>query len=205
MKKIVILSALSLGILFLAGCGQQPVSQTQPIAPAPVTQKSLDNQPVETQKTDETAGWQTYLSAKYGIGFKYPKDYTVREGALDEYHSNMIIVENKQNNTAYVMEFFDNPLNLTPAEYVDNLNKKKNEPEALFYASLKKVIVNGVEGIDTNAGGPGDKARNVFFLVKNKIINISYSLNNDFSGDQITYDNYLKNGDVLISTLKLTK
>ncbi|OGI35549.1 MAG: hypothetical protein A2259_00285 [Candidatus Moranbacteria bacterium RIFOXYA2_FULL_43_15] len=40
MKKIVTLSALSLGILFLAGCGQQPVSQTNPTIPAPIAQQN---------------------------------------------------------------------------------------------------------------------------------------------------------------------
>jgi PBP1b-binding outer membrane lipoprotein LpoB len=51
MKKIVTLSTLSLGILFLAGCGQQQTSQTQPIAPAPVVKQPATNQPVTIQPT----------------------------------------------------------------------------------------------------------------------------------------------------------
>lgn len=39
MKKIITLSALSLGVLFLAGCGQRPVGQAQPTVPATEVQK----------------------------------------------------------------------------------------------------------------------------------------------------------------------
>ena len=56
MKKIIALSALSLGILFLAGCGQQP-------APAPVSQQP-------TEKTLE--GWLKYTDPQNRFSFSYP-------------------------------------------------------------------------------------------------------------------------------------
>jgi len=77
MKKIVTLSALSLGILFLAGCGQQPVSQTQPTTPAPVPQKSLDN-------------IKTFQSNRLIISFNYPSvwgDLIEVEGDFPEVNS----------------------------------------------------------------------------------------------------------------------
>lgn len=40
MKRVLTLSLTLLGLVFLAGCGNQQTSQTQPIAPDPVTQKS---------------------------------------------------------------------------------------------------------------------------------------------------------------------
>jgi PBP1b-binding outer membrane lipoprotein LpoB len=49
MKKIVTLSALSLGILLLAGCGQQQAVQTKPTTPAPVAQQK--EQPITTPTT----------------------------------------------------------------------------------------------------------------------------------------------------------
>lgn len=68
MKKIVTLSALSLGILFLAGCGQQPVSQ-----PAPVVQRSA---PAATNM-------QTYTSATYGFEFQYPKGWSAGDDQIN--------------------------------------------------------------------------------------------------------------------------
>lgn len=82
MKKVLATSSVLLGVVFLAGCGQQPVSQTQPTTPAPVAQTPAVNQPPLTPKTqpttqpiaptDETANWQKYANDKYGIEFKYP-------------------------------------------------------------------------------------------------------------------------------------
>ncbi|MEI7426248.1 MAG: hypothetical protein WCK16_05010 [Candidatus Moraniibacteriota bacterium] len=57
MKKIVTLGALSLGILFLAGCGQQPVSQTQLTTPAPVAQQK--EQPITTPATQTAVPTET--------------------------------------------------------------------------------------------------------------------------------------------------
>jgi len=66
MKKFLVISSVLLGVVFLAGCGQQPVSQTQPTTPASVAQQPK-------QPTDETASWQTYRNEKQGFEFKYPK------------------------------------------------------------------------------------------------------------------------------------
>jgi hypothetical protein len=72
MKRIVTLSALSLGILFLAGCGQEIVSQTQPTTPAPVAQ--VPTEPVVTQPDPTTpAVTQNYIEVKE-LGFKVPVD-----------------------------------------------------------------------------------------------------------------------------------
>jgi hypothetical protein len=49
MKKLIAISSVLLGVVFLAGCGQQPVSQTQPKTPAPATQPATTNQPVATK------------------------------------------------------------------------------------------------------------------------------------------------------------
>lgn len=36
-----------------------------------------------TTTADPTASWKTYTNSTYGINFKYPKDWTVKEGSLD--------------------------------------------------------------------------------------------------------------------------
>lgn len=62
MKKIVTLSSLLLSIVFLAGCGQQPVSQTQQIIPDSVT----TNIPVD---------WKTYTSNEFGVSISIPNEW----------------------------------------------------------------------------------------------------------------------------------
>lgn len=52
MKKVLAISSMLLGVVFLAGCGQKPVSQTQPTTPAPVAQTPA--QPVATQPAPTT-------------------------------------------------------------------------------------------------------------------------------------------------------
>ncbi len=68
MKKIVALSSVVLGVVFLAGCGQQQTSQTQPTAP--VVQRPVATQP---EPTDETANWQTYSNTQLGFEVKFPQ------------------------------------------------------------------------------------------------------------------------------------
>jgi hypothetical protein len=73
MKKILAISSVLLGVVFLAGCGQQPVSQTQPTTPVPVAQ--TPTQPVATQPAPTTEALVTYTNTKYGIEFRYPNNF----------------------------------------------------------------------------------------------------------------------------------
>lgn len=89
MKKIVTLSSVLLGVVFLAGCSQQPVSQTQPTAPDTVAQ--TPTQPVVTQPAPSTpAVTQNYVEVKE-FGIKIPIDsamvgdlaYTFKKAGAD--------------------------------------------------------------------------------------------------------------------------
>lgn len=74
MKKVLAVSSVLLGVVFLAGCGLQPVSQTQPTTPAPAAQTPATNQPVATQSAPTTpANTQNYVEVKE-LGFKIPVD-----------------------------------------------------------------------------------------------------------------------------------
>ena len=68
MKKIITLSSLLLGVVFLAGCGQQSVSQTQLTTPAPIAQKS-------TQPIGGVNLANTFTDETIGFEIKYPIDW----------------------------------------------------------------------------------------------------------------------------------
>lgn len=72
MKKVIAISSVLLGVIFLTGCGQQPVSQTQPTTPAPVAQTPVTNQPVVTQPADEITSWKKFDSKLVNLSFSYP-------------------------------------------------------------------------------------------------------------------------------------
>lgn len=72
MKKLILLSSALLGVVFLAGCGQQPARQTQSTTPAPAAEQPTVNQ---------TANWKTYTSEKYGFSFQYPNDWKLSENS----------------------------------------------------------------------------------------------------------------------------
>lgn len=81
MKKLIMLSPVLLGIIFLVGCGQQQVSQTQPII-APVVQQLSTEQPIVTRPTvnqqASTAAEdkQSYFEIKE-LNLKFPVDAVV--------------------------------------------------------------------------------------------------------------------------------
>lgn len=108
MKKVLAISSVMLGVVFLAGCGQQPLSQTQPTTPAPVTQAPaqpivaqpapIATQPVENQPTsidqpgNNDVNSRIYTSNNLGISFQYPKGWFVREDRDDS----RVYIENTQ-------------------------------------------------------------------------------------------------------------
>lgn len=72
MKKIIALSFAMFEIVFLAGCGQQPVSQTQPTTSAPALAVQQPAQPVTT-----SSDYQTYKNDKYSFEFNRPKKWEI--------------------------------------------------------------------------------------------------------------------------------
>lgn len=66
MRKIIALSALLLGVVVLAGCGRQPVSQTQPTMPAPVAQQNT------SQQTPKAV---VYKNINVGFQLTMPKEW----------------------------------------------------------------------------------------------------------------------------------
>ncbi len=76
MKKVLAISSVLLGVVFLAGCGQQTVSQAQPKTPAPVAQ--TPTQPVATQPAPaetQPAQGVVYLNTQYGFQLTLPRGW----------------------------------------------------------------------------------------------------------------------------------
>jgi hypothetical protein len=84
MKKIILLNSILLVVVFLAGCGQQPVSQVQPVnsstpkikivPPAPIVDQS-----VSASQPDKATEWEIYKNKKNGFEINYPKSLKVIE------------------------------------------------------------------------------------------------------------------------------
>lgn len=72
MKKIVTLSVLSLGILFLAGCGQQQSSQTQPTTPVAQTQSEFEPSRVNYAYINNADGHVIYNGKDIGVAIDGP-------------------------------------------------------------------------------------------------------------------------------------
>ncbi len=151
---------------------------------------------------DPETGWKIYRNNELGFALKYPADYFIKD------EGQYVLIKNNQNNAQYAVGPINDPVGLTPAEYVANLQKKRNEPEATIVVSFKNILVNGVTGIDTELTGPGSfRARSVLFPVKNQIVKIEYLHDNlalDFNGDHDAYNAYLENGNTIISSFKIT-
>ena len=91
MKKVLAMSSVLLGVVFLAGCGQQPVSQTRPTTPAPVAQ--TPTQPVATQPAQQPVASNpaenkiVYTNNEYKFKIALPeayKDYKALEEKTDK-------------------------------------------------------------------------------------------------------------------------
>lgn len=90
MKKIITLSSFSLGIVFLTGCGRQPVSQVQPTVPASAAQASA-----QSISINKGVGL-VYKNEKYGFEFTFDSGYknlwgfyaenVANEHLLDSFH-----------------------------------------------------------------------------------------------------------------------
>ncbi len=88
MKKVLAISSVLFGVVFLTGCGQQPVSQAQPTTPAPVAQTPA--QPVATQQPETSKPAENsivYVNNEYKFKIILPeayKDYKVVEEKTDK-------------------------------------------------------------------------------------------------------------------------
>lgn len=110
MKKSLAVSLVLLGVVFLAGCGQQPANQTQPIIPAPVVQTPAQLAASQPTLVDEIATWQTYTNTKLGFEVKYPATWKMSES-----DSGINFMENDSQDISLSFFVYDKTINETEA------------------------------------------------------------------------------------------
>ncbi|MBU1202683.1 hypothetical protein KKH39_01430 [Patescibacteria group bacterium] len=84
MKKIITLSVLSIGVIFIAGCTTQQTATTNENANQITTEINKNTNQAETSAvakqpapaTDETLSWQIY-QGDYGFEIKYPQNWEI--------------------------------------------------------------------------------------------------------------------------------
>jgi PBP1b-binding outer membrane lipoprotein LpoB len=182
MKKVLAISSVLLGVVFLAGCGQKPVSQTQPTTPAPVAQKSANNQQVATQSApttapvDETASWQTYSNASLGFTVSYPKNWKTMSLA----NNFQGISLSKDGNSAIFSVIYHKSVNDIPSEVattLKNFDDLKKDPQ---YKDVKDITLLGNKAISATETNPNiNLSETEIFISKgSSIYEISYDNNN---------------------------
>jgi hypothetical protein len=91
MKKVLAISSVLLWAVFLAGCGRQPVNQTQPTAQIPVTQQSAPTAVTQPNQSapvrpeiDKITGWQKFDYKNKGVVISVPRDWQ-NESAVEDH------------------------------------------------------------------------------------------------------------------------
>ncbi len=154
----------------------------------------------------ETADWKTYRNEEYGFEIKYPPNLSAKTDT-----NNVVSIGDGKNESLYSLVILKKPINVTPLQYVEEIKLEgERENYAPTIRSYKSIVVNGISGAEAElVGGMGVPFRNVYFLVKGKLLNITYALgdydyvlNYYFDGNQMKVNEYLENGNILVSTFK---
>lgn len=197
MKKILAISSVMIGVLFLAGCGQQLVSQTK---------STTQTQPVATQSANDTANLQTYTSDNLGISFQYPKGWYVREVKSD----NTIYVENTQKDVNkdnlpadFQRIFISTSPNYVSAQKETNIkNGNPDNKEIVGSVSASTMSSNGIM-INTyeyqSSGGPTLQA---FWTDKS---GKKYYASHSTEAGDANQKNMIENLKKILATVKFTK
>jgi len=203
MTKIITISSMLLGVVFLTGCSQQPVSQTQPTTPAPVAQQAT--QPVVTQPTQPnnvatvSADWKTYQDQEYGYQFQYPNDWNlVGDSNSDPDAYNVTIWKDDGFNK-------DN-IQIVKVVYGTNADGSVSNRESylkmLTGSSYSKISIAGGQGyyfVNETKGGPSPT---IYLVGDKEIFLMGYNIFDSSKTPTLEAENLLKQ---IIGTFKFTK
>lgn len=159
---------------------------------------------------ERSANFQTYQDKTAGFEISYPEGYE----AVPEPANQAVVIKAKQNRGQYVLTIVDNPLGFDLSKYaafdslLNNSPASDSKVKGALSQTQNEIVAGGVKGIENQAVKPDEaRERSVFFPLKTKkILNIRYRLDNreaDFQNNQQAFDDYLKNGNALISNFRI--
>ena len=135
MKKFITLISIFLGVIFLAGCGQRLVSQTQLIAP------TLDEQ----SNINQVADGGTYKNDKYGFEFNYSGLVI----SSDSNENNVSLTSEEGGHWLYDIKIENNSDNLTLDKIVAkeeadfNQNNAGSLEDIDYSRTVSDIIIDG--------------------------------------------------------------
>jgi hypothetical protein len=151
---VVVIIAMAAGIVgwMFTKEPQAPTSkQAEAQRPVQAVQKQSTGRqdtPAQQAQTDETANWKTYSNEKYGFRFKYPAEFSIKEGedtSSDSLDSNLLLdgpTLHTKDNVSVFFQVFKNPQKLSLHDYIiknnydPKLNPGYNDP---MYKDLTKI------------------------------------------------------------------
>jgi hypothetical protein len=170
MKKILAISSVLLGVVFLAGCGQQQVNNTRPVNP-------VANQQVVTKADNEINNWRVYSDEKSGYEIKIPQDFTVNnDGSFDTDNTNSTSFFRKADSFMFIV----------------SVSKFKNDNEVKRAIDLTKKLgeYNEVDLFGKTAlkaDGNATKSTRIYYLIQsdNNMYELSYDKKDEVMGEKI--------------------
>ncbi len=155
MKKLLVTILVLFGVVFLAGCNQQPITQTQTLVQ---TGNFYDN-------------WQTYRNTKYGFEIKYPSDHVVNvvnaiSGAVDNNGTRVVFFKNgeKIGSAPYLV-----------IEYNDNKREEYLSDPSIELIESTPINIEGVDGTKDKFSVIGNESMSWLTVYLNKD-GINYSI-----------------------------
>lgn len=153
---LILIGVLILGLAVIGGFAigrQSPAAKVQP-------QQSPSSVVVQVSPSpsiaDETANWKTYTSNKFGIEFKYPNDWLVKEtGSINVYPKSF---NNKDERSVIEFGSVDNPNKLSLSDFQKEAykNDRVGLPPLYYSPSDKPFEIGGATGFQhTPCGADG--------------------------------------------------
>lgn len=159
-----------------------------------------------TPTTDPTANWKTYTNTGYGLSFKYPPDWEVKDPKkTTDFETGIgLIPKNKDNalgTPLYIIKY-DNPNKLDLKSWRNEYNSKNILSHSFFPEQLEKTLIAGKQTYLTEKGDcEPNYCYLAIILVDDKIF-MFYDDSTGYSQEEIKINRTIFNQ--ILSTFKFT-
>jgi len=201
--------ALLILVLVLSGIGLAgwyvwKKNQKGDVSKTDKTRQASESKNAQQELPDPYKGWQTYNNLTYGVGFKYPSDWSVEEtpgnspdsATKQEYAIALKRNEHVKYNSTITLEVLDQMIGAASVWYDDN-----PEPSESNRVDKTTTTLKGRQSIQYRITNIDGEARNYLFAVEDKTY--VFSSVNEGLNTQADEDYWAKFNKVLDS-LQLT-